>query len=178
MTSPSASTRAAIRFSTCDLCDSLKADSSGTTRWLPGSLYRAYGAHARFAGPVATVRCLEDNTQVKAAVESFGGGRVLVVDGGGSLRRSLLGGNLAASAAKNGRAGVLIHGAVRDLAELRASELGILALGHVPMPTERCEQGLADVPVQLDGVWIRPGDWLYADEDGVVITPQPVHAAG
>jgi len=178
MTRPSASTRAAIRFSTCDLCDSLKADSSGTTRWLPGSLYRAYGAHARFAGPVATVRCLEDNTQVKVAVESFGGGRVLVVDGGGSLRRSLLGGNLAASAAKNGWAGVLIHGAVRDLAELRASELGILALGHVPMPTERREQGLADVPVQLDGVWIRPGDWLYADEDGVVITPQPVHAAG
>lgn len=178
MTSPSASTRAAIRFSTCDLCDSLKADSSGTTRWLPGSLYRAYGAHARFAGPVATVRCLEDNTQVKVAVESFGGGRVLVVDGGGSLRRSLLGGNLAASAARNGWAGVLIHGAVRDLAELRASELGILALGHVPMPTERREQGLADVPVQLDGVWIRPGDWLYADEDGVVITPQPVHAAG
>lgn len=178
MTAPSAATRAAIRFSTCDLCDSLKADTSGDTRWLPGSLYRGYGGHPRFAGPVATVRCLDDNSQVKAAVESFGAGRVLVVDGGGSLRRSLVGGNLAASAAKNGWAGVLVHGAVRDLEELRAAAVGLFALGHVPMPTERREQGLADVPVQLEGVWIRPGDWLYADEDGVVITPKPVHAAG
>ncbi|TXD93221.1 ribonuclease E activity regulator RraA [Mitsuaria sp. TWR114] len=178
MTSPSASSRAAIRFSTCDLCDSLKSDSSGATRWLPGSLYRSYGGQARFAGPVATVRCLDDNTPVKAAVESFGAGRVLVVDGGASLRRALLGGNLAASAAKNGWAGVLVHGAVRDLEELRAAAVGIFALGHVPMPTERREPGLADLPVQIEGVWIRPGDWLYADEDGVVITPSAVHPAG
>lgn len=178
MTSPSASSRAAIRFSTCDLCDSLKSDSSGATRWLPGSLYRSYGGQARFAGPVATVRCLDDNTPVKTAVESFGAGRVLVVDGGASLRRALLGGNLAASAAKNGWAGVLVHGAVRDLEELRAAAVGIFALGHVPMPTERREPGLADVPVQIEGVWIRPGDWLYADEDGVVITPSAVHPAG
>ena len=178
MTSPSASSRAAIRFSTCDLCDSLKSDSSGATRWLPGSLYRSYGGQARFAGPVATVRCLDDNTPVKAAVESFGAGRVLVVDGGASLRRALLGGNLAASAAKNGWAGVLVHGAVRDLEELRAAAVGIFALGHVPMPTERREPGLADLPMQIQGVWIRPGDWLYADEDGVVITPSAVHPAG
>ncbi|MGN7874966.1 ribonuclease E activity regulator RraA [Roseateles sp. 22389] len=178
MTSPSASSRAAIRFSTCDLCDSLKSDSSGATRWLPGSLYRSYGGQARFAGPVATVRCLDDNTPVKAAVESFGAGRVLVVDGGASLRRALVGGNLAASAAKNGWAGVLVHGAVRDLEELRAAAVGIFALGHVPMPTERREPGLADLPVQIEGVWIRPGDWLYADEDGVVITPSAVHPAG
>jgi len=178
MTSPSASSRAAIRFSTCDLCDSLKSDSSGATRWLPGSLYRSYGGQARFAGPVATVRCLDDNTPVKAAVESFGAGRVLVVDGGASLRRALVGGNLAASAAKNGWAGVLVHGAVRDLEELRAAAVGIFALGHVPMPTERREPGLADLPVQIQGVWIRPGDWLYADEDGVVITPSAVHPAG
>ncbi|WP_343629860.1 ribonuclease E activity regulator RraA [Roseateles sp.] len=174
MTSPNP----AIRFSTCDLCDSLKSDSSGDTRWLPGSLYRGYGAFPRFAGPVATVRCLDDNSLVKAAVESFGAGRVLVVDGGGSLRRSLVGGNLAVSAARNGWAGLLIHGAVRDLEELRAASVGLFALGHVPMPTERREQGLADVPVQIEGVWIRPGDWLYADEDGIVVTPRPVHPAG
>lgn len=174
MTTPHAS----LRFSTCDLCDSLKADSSGATRWLPGSRYRSYGGRERFAGTVATVRCLDDNTPVKAAVESFGAGRVLVVDGGGSLRRSLLGGNLAAAAAKNGWAGVLIHGAVRDLDELRAAEVGVFALGHVPMPTERREPGQSDLPVQLDGLWVRPGEWLYADPDGVVITPGPVHPAG
>ena len=135
-------------------------------------------AFVRFAGPVSTVRCLDDNSLVKAAVEGFGAGRVLVVDGGGSLRRSLLGGNLAASAAKNGWAGVLIHGAVRDLEELRAADVGIFALGHVPMPTERRDQGLADIPVLLEGVWIRPGDWLYADEDGVVVAPRAVHPVG
>jgi len=174
MTSPSSS----IRFSTCDLCDSLKSDSSGAIRWLAGSLWRSYGGHPRFAGPVATVRCLEDNSLVKAAVESFGGGRVLVVDGGGSLRRALIGGNLAVSAARNGWAGVLVHGAVRDLQELREAAVGIFALGHVPMPTDRRGQGLEDVPVQIDGHWLRPGEWLYADEDGVVITPGPVHPVG
>ncbi len=167
-----------LRFSTCDLCDSLKADSSGATRWLPGSLYRSYGGRPRFAGPVATVRCLEDNSRVKEAVESFGAGRVLVVEGGGSLRRSLVGGNLAASAAKNGWAGLVVHGAVRDLQELRSADLGIFALGHVPMPTERRDQGLADLPVLIEGQWIRPGDWVYADEDGLVITPTAVHPAG
>ncbi|UXH79958.1 ribonuclease E activity regulator RraA [Roseateles amylovorans] len=174
MTTPHVS----LRFSTCDLCDSLKADTSGATRWLPGQRYRSYGARMRFAGPIATVRCLEDNSRVKAAVESFGGGKVLVVDGGGSLRRALLGGNLAASAAKNGWAGLLVHGAVRDLEELRAADVGIFALGHVPMPTERRDEGLSDVPVQIDGQWIRPGEWLYADEDGVVITPTAVHPVG
>ena len=161
-------------FSTCDLCDRLKGDTSGALRWLPGSLYRRYGSQARFAGPVATVRCFEDNTQVKATVEGPGEGRVLVVDGGGSLRRALLGGNLAASAAAQGWAGVLVHGAVRDLAELRAAGLGLLALGHVPMPTERRGQGLAGVPVQLGEVWVRPGDWLYADEDGVLVSDRPL----
>ncbi|SEK31606.1 regulator of ribonuclease activity A [Roseateles sp. YR242] len=174
MTTPSSS----IGFSTCDLCDSLKADTSGAIRWLPGSRYRSYGGRVRFAGPIATVRCLEDNSLVKAAVESFGGGRVLVVDGGGSLRRALLGGNLAASAAKNGWAGLLIHGAVRDLQELQAAAVGIFALGHVPMPTERRGQGVEDVPVQIDGHWLRPGEWIYADEDGVVVATGPVHPAG
>lgn len=162
-------------FSTCDLCDAHKGDDSGAFRVLPGGLYRSYGGVERFAGPVTTLRCLEDNSLVKRAVESPGQGRVLVVDGGGSLKRALLGGNLAAAAAKNGWAGVLIHGALRDLAELRAAAVGLLALGHVPLPTERQGQGLADLALQIGGgVWVRPGDWLYADEDGVVISAQPL----
>lgn len=165
-------------FSTCDLCDEHKGDGSGAFRVLPGGLYRSYGGLSRFAGPVATLRCLEDNSLVKRAVEGPGQGRVLVVDGGGSLKRALLGGNLAAAAARNGWAGVLIHGALRDLAELRAAQVGLLALGHVPLPTERHDQGLADVALQIGGgVWVRPGDWLYADEDGVVIADRPLHQA-
>lgn len=165
-----------LAFSTCDLCDAHKGDESGAFRVLPGGLYRSYGGHVDFAGPVATVRCLEDNSAVKQAVESPGQGRVLVVDGGGSMKRALLGGNLAAAAARNGWAGLLIHGCVRDLAELRETELGILSLGHMPLPTERRGQGLADVAVQIGGgVWVRPGDWLYADEDGTLISARALH---
>lgn len=159
-------------FSTCDICDRYKSDASGALRVLPGGLYAAYGGRERFAGPVSTVRCLDDNSAVKAAVESPGEGRVLVVDGGGSRQRALLGGNLAAAAARNGWAGLVIHGCVRDRAELRAAGVGILALGHVPLPTDRQGQGSTDVVLQLHGLLVRPGDWLYADEDGVVILPQ------
>ncbi|MBV8122607.1 MAG: ribonuclease E activity regulator RraA [Burkholderiaceae bacterium] len=160
-----------MSFSTCDLCDAHKSDDSGAFRVMPGGLFRSYGGRARFAGTVATVRCLEDNSLVKAAVESPGLDRVLVVDGGASMKRALLGGNLAASAARQGWAGLLIHGCVRDLAELREADVGILALGHVPLPTDRKGQGVADVVLQIGGVWVRPGDFLYADEDGVVLMP-------
>ena len=155
-------------FSTCDLCDAHKNDSDGAFRVLP-PVFRAFGGRARFAGPVATVKCHEDNTHVKAAVESAGEGRVLVVDGGGSLRRALVGGNLAAAAARNGWAGIVVDGCVRDVAELNAEAVGIRALALMPLPTERRGEGQRDVAVSIQGVPVRPGDWLYADEDGMVV---------
>lgn len=161
-----------VSFSTCDLCDVHKNDSSGAFRVLP-PLFHDYGGRVRFAGPVSTVQCLEDNSRVREAVNSPGNGRVLVVEGAGSLRRSLLGGNLAAAAAANGWAGVVIHGAVRDKAELAACDVGIRAMALIPWPTDRQDQGLRDVPVQIAGQWIRPGDWLYADEDGIVLLDRP-----
>ena len=85
------------------------------------------------------------------------------------MRRALLGGNLAAAAAKNGWAGVVIDGCVRDKAELAACDLGIRALALLPLPTVRRNQGQGDGAVQLQGVWVRPGDWLYADEDGILV---------
>ncbi|MCV2363631.1 ribonuclease E activity regulator RraA [Paucibacter sp. DJ1R-11] len=163
-----------MEFSTCDFCDAFKSDESGRLRVLPG-VYRSYGALTRFAGPMRTVKCFEDNSRVKEAVESPGHGQVLVVDGAGSLRRALLGGNLAAAAAANGWAGLLIHGCVRDLAELAATPLGILALGHVPMPTDRKGQGQSELVLHLHGLPLRPGEWLYADVDGVVVSEQPLH---
>ena len=95
---------------------------------------------------------------------------MLVVDGAGSLRRALLGGNLGAAAARNGWAGVVIDGCVRDVAELLVQDVGIRALASMPMPTEKKNQGLADVPVQIQGVWVHPGDWLYADADGMLVS--------
>jgi regulator of ribonuclease activity A len=157
---------------TCDLCDAHKGDTSGAFRVLP-PLFHSYGGRAAFAGPVATVKCHEDNTSVKAMSETPGQGRVLVVDGGGSLRHALVGGNIAAAAARNGWAGMVVDGCVRDLAELQAVDIGIRALALMPLPTERRHAGLVDVPVRLQGVVVRPGDWLVADADGIVVMAQP-----
>jgi regulator of ribonuclease activity A len=157
---------------TCDLCDAHKGDTDGAFRVLP-PLFRDFGGRSSFRGPVSTVKCFEDNSMLKAAVESPGQGRVLVVDGAGSLRRALLGGNLGAAAARNGWAGLVIDGAVRDVAELAACDLGIRALAPVPLPTERQGLGQRDVVLQIRGVWVRPGDWLYADADGIVLLAGP-----
>lgn len=162
-------------FATCDLCDDHKTDDSGAFRVLP-PVFRDFGGVRRFAGPVSTVKCHEDNALVKAAVDSPGAGRVLVVDGGGSLRRALVGGNLGAAAARNGWAGVVVDGCVRDVEELAACAVGIRALGAMPMPTVKRNAGQSDVAVQVQGVWVRPGDWLYADADGMVVSATPLHA--
>ncbi|HEY0201837.1 MAG TPA: ribonuclease E activity regulator RraA [Burkholderiaceae bacterium] len=156
---------------TCDLCDLHKNDDSGDFRVLP-PVFHDYGGVARFAGPVATIKCFEDNSLVKAAVESPGQGRVLVVDGGASLRRALVGGNLATAAVRNGWAGIVVNGCVRDVAELRAAAIGLRALAVVPLPTEKRNEGQRDVAVLVQGVWLRPGDWLYADADGIVVSTQ------
>lgn len=154
---------------TADLCDTHKDSADGSFRVLPPT-FRDFGATRCFHGLISTVQCFEDNSLVKAAVDSPGRGRVLVVDGGGSTRRALMGGNLAASAQRNGWAGVLIDGAVRDSVELAACAIGIRALASTPMPPVKRGQGLAEVAVCVQGVPVRPGDWLYADEDGVVVS--------
>ena len=156
---------------TGDLCDAHKANLDGSFRVLP-PVFCDYGKRGRFAGAVSTVKCFEDNSFVKAALEEPGLGRVLVVDGGGSLRRALVGGNIAAGAAKNGWAGVVVDGCVRDSAELALCDIGIRALALVPMPTERRNLGQRDVALHIHGVSVLPGEWLVADEDGIVVMPK------
>jgi regulator of ribonuclease activity A len=155
-------------FSTCDLCDAHEADISGVFRVLP-PVFRDYGAPRAFCGPVYTLRCLEDNSRVREALNAPGQGRVLVIDGGGSLRHGLVGGNLAVAAVRNGWAGIVVDGCVRDAAELRASGVPIRALALMPLRTAKRGEGQANVPVRIQGVPVRPGDWLYADEDGIVV---------
>lgn len=156
-------------FSTCDFCDAHKGEGSGNFRVLP-PVFKDFGALRQFCGPVVTVKCHEDNTLVKDLLATPGEGRVLVVDGGGSLRRALLGGNIGASAARHGWAGVVIDGCVRDVGELAGHPVGIRALAAMPLPTERRGAGQQDLAVQIQGVWVRPGDWLYADADGMVLS--------
>ena len=163
-----------VVFSTCDFCDKHKANDTGEIRVIP-MVFQNYGARVQFAGPVLTVKCYEDNSHVKQAVESPGLGRVLVVDGSASMRRALLGGNLAAAAARNGWAGIVIDGCARDAAELAVLDLGIRALALNPMPTLRAGQGQTGGAVFVQGIQIQTGDWLYADADGIVISTQPLH---
>ena len=150
---------------TADFCDAY-ADELQVCE----PVFEMFGGKHAFSGPVSTVRCFEDNSRVKEAVEASGEGRVLVVDGGGSRRHALLGGNLGIAAVKNGWAGIVIHGCIRDSAELAALPLGIRALGTMPLRSEKRGEGERDVPVRFAGVTFRPGDWVYADEDGVVVS--------
>jgi regulator of ribonuclease activity A len=120
------------------------------------------------------VRCFEDNSRVKEAVNGPGEGRVLVVDGGGSRRRALLGDMLGEAAVKNGWVGVIIHGCIRDSAALGQMNLGIRALGTMPLRSEKRNEGERDVPVRFAGVTFRPGDHVYVDEDGIVLSHGPL----
>ena len=151
-------------MNTCDLCDAHEA----LVRVLDLPL-RDFGGRLAFCGEVSTIKAFEDNSRVREAVEEPGQGRVLVIDGGGSTRRAMLGDLLAAKAAENGWAGVVVFGVIRDSVEIAALDLGVKALGACPRKTDKLDQGERDVEVQFGGVSIRPGDWLYADIDGVVL---------
>ena len=132
--------------------------------------FRHYGGRVAFDGVVSTVRCHRDNALVKAALAEPGAGGVLVVDGGGSLESALMGDLIAASAVEHGWAGVIIHGAVRDVAALRDLPLGALALGSNPRKSAKAGAGERDVPVSFGGVDFVPGQRVWADEDGILVT--------
>ena len=150
--------------STPDLCDEY---GDSITVLYPE--FTHYGGARRFGGQVVTVKCFEDNSKVAELVATEGRKRVLVVDGGGVLRRSLLGDQLAAKAVNNGWAGVIVNGAIRDVEEIATMDLGVMALGTIPRKTQKLGQGQVDVAVEFAGVRIEPGDFIYADGTGIVI---------
>mmetsp|Transcript_3522 Transcript_3522/g.4239 ORF Transcript_3522/g.4239 Transcript_3522/m.4239 type:complete len:168 (+) Transcript_3522:90-593(+) len=150
---------------TCDLCD-LHGDS---LKYPTASLFRDFGGLVHFEGGIETVQCFEDNSFVKAVLDEPGHGRVLVVDGGGSLNRALLGDQVAAKALKNGWSGLLINGCIRDSKEVATMKVGVKALGTCPRKTEKRGCGVRGIPVQFAGVTFFPGTYLVADEDGIVV---------
>jgi regulator of ribonuclease activity A len=155
-----------MQQSTPDLCDEFP-----DIVHVLDPVFIGYGGREAFGGPAATVKCFEDNSKVKELAAQPGGGRVMVVDGGGSLRRALLGDLIAADAAKNGWAGFVIGGAVRDVDVLRTLDLGVKALGAVPVKTDKRGLGDVDLPVLVGGVTIRPGEMVFADATGIVVLP-------
>jgi regulator of ribonuclease activity A len=151
-------------MNTCDLCDLHDAQ----VRVLDLRL-RDYGGRLAFNGLVSTIKAFEDNSLVREAVAEPGLGRVLVIDGRGSTRRALLGEMLAAQAFENGWAGVVVFGVIRDSGAIGGLDLGVKALGTSPRKTDKLGMGERDVEVEFGRIRIRPGDWLCADEDGVVV---------
>ena len=151
-------------FTTADLCD----EYPGLIRVLD-PLFRNYGGADRFSGPVETVQVYEDNAVVRETLEAQGSGRVLVVDGGGSLRCALVGGRLGQLAQSNGWSGLLINGCVRDTLELAGISVGVRALSTVPMRSAKDGKGSVGATVSFAGVAFTPGKVLYADADGVIL---------
>ncbi len=150
-------------FKTADLMDAHPESRSCATQ------LRSFGGRASFAGPIRTVRCRDDNALIRQTLEQASAGGVLVVDGGGSLARALVGDNLAGIAARNGWAGLIVNGAIRDVEELKPIQIGLFALGTNPHRSDRAGAGEVDVAVTFGGVTFTPGAWLYADADGVVV---------
>ncbi len=146
------------------------SDDHGDAVRVLDPIFADFGSRDAFHGPVKTLKCFEDNAKVREAVEGPGNGQVLVVDGGGSERCALFGGNLAELAEKNGWAGIVVYGCIRDVAEIETFDIGMKALATHPKKSVKADGGKYDVPVTFAGHTIRPGDWLYADRDGIVVS--------
>lgn len=130
-----------------------------------------FGGREAFYGEIVTVKCFEDNSLVKETLGTPGKGKVLVVDGGGSLRRALLGDMIAENAVKHQWAGVIIYGCIRDVSAISALDLGVQALSAVPLKTEKRGIGDYNIPVTFGGVNFIPGHYVYADSNGVLASP-------
>ncbi len=155
---------------TTDLCD-----AHGDRVRVVEPMFSSFGGRDAFHGQIATLKLFEDNSLVRMALESPGEGRVLVIDGGGSLRRALLGDQLAALAVQNRWAGIIVYGCIRDSRAIGQMDIGVFAIDTHPMKTVKKNVGEVDIPVSFGGVTFIPGEWLYADDDGVIVSTAPLH---
>ncbi|WP_028079560.1 ribonuclease E activity regulator RraA [Solimonas soli] len=159
-----------MSFATTDLSD------AHPEAQVADPLFGDFGGKSEFYGQVVTVKVFEDNSMVRALLEERGNGQVLVVDGGGSARCALVGGNLGQLGVDNGWAGIVVNGFVRDSAELAEQEIGIKALGTHPRKSEKgLHTGHRNRTVTFAGVTFKSGQWLYADADGIVVSDSPIH---
>jgi regulator of ribonuclease activity A len=157
---------------TADLCDAHPGVQ------VADPIFLDYGSSEPFHGTIATVKVFEDNAMVRTLLEERGAGRVLIIDGGGSKRCALVGGNLAELAAANDWRGVIVNGCIRDSAEIRTCRVGVKAISTHPRKSEKgLHSGRSNLPVTFAGVTFEPGQWVYADADGIVVSATPLHTA-
>lgn len=153
--------------STPDLCDQYPELVQAVE-----PMFSNFGGRESFGGQVITVKCFEDNSRVKELVATPGNNRVMVVDAGGSMRRACLGDMLAEAASANGWSGIIIYGCIRDVDEIMATDIGVQALGVHPMKTDKKGIGEIDIAVTFGGVTFNSGDYLYADNNGIIVSPE------
>ena len=154
-----------MKICTPDICDEHPQDVR-----VCEPLFVNYGGNKGFWGKIVTIKCHEDNSLVKENSAKPGKGQVMIVDGGGSMRRALLGDMIAETAAKSGWAGIIIYGCVRDIDALAELDFGVQALGAIPLKTQKRGIGDLNIPVTFGGVTFKPGGYVYADNNGIVVS--------
>eukprot|EP01134_Creolimax_fragrantissima_P000008 CFRG0008T1 len=160
-----------VSFCNADLID--KYDNDRDIK-ICDPVFRHYGGKSQFCGPIRTLEAFEDNTKVRTMLESPGDQHVLVVDTKGSTRFAMLGDKLAELAVTNNWAGVLVHGCIRDSAIIKTMPLGVMAMNTCPRKTKKQQRGTTGITLEFAGVKFTPGDYVYADEDGVILTDSPI----
>lgn len=155
---------------TTDLCDA----NPDKIRVAEPIGFRDFGGVRMFSGRIRTIKCFEDNSLVRKALERDGEGKVLVVDGGGSMRCALLGDLLGELGVKSKWNGIVIYGCIRDSADMATLKIGVKALGTFPLKSEKRNEGQTNIPVRFAGVDFVPGEFLYADEDGIIVSREPL----
>lgn len=158
-----------MEYITPDLCDAYPEQ----VRVMEPMVHN-FGGRDSFGGEIVTIKCFEDNSRIKELAGTNGKGKVMVVDGGASLRRALLGDMIAENAAKNGWEGIIINGCIRDVDAIASIDLGVQALAAIPLKTDRRGIGDLNVPVSFGGVTFNPGEHVYADNNGVVVSAEPL----
>jgi regulator of ribonuclease activity A len=165
-----------MTFKTPDLCDEFETELGKTVR-VVAPMFQRYGGQTSFSGQIVTLKLFEDNSLVREAFGEDGRGKVLVIDGGGSLRCALVGDQLAILAAKNGWAGAIVYGCIRDSGDINGIDIGMRALNTHPQKSIKKGVGDRDIAVTFGGVTFHPGEYIYADEDGILVSDKALVAS-
>ncbi|MGL5005979.1 MAG: ribonuclease E activity regulator RraA [Plesiomonas sp.] len=158
-----------MKYDTSELCD-IYLDQVDVVE----PMFSSFGGRSAFSGKITTIKCFEDNQLISEVLEENGLGRVLLVDGGGSVRRALIDAALARKACDNAWEGIIVYGAIRQVDELEESDIGIQALAPIPVGADQQGHGETDVPVNFGGVTFLPEDHVYADSTGILLSPEPL----
>ena len=158
-----------MTISTPDLCDA----NPNTVKILE-PIFKNFGGKTSFGGEIVTVKCFEDNSRVKENAAKSGNGKVMVVDGGGSLKKALLGDLIAESALNNDWEGFIIYGCIRDVEPIGNMNIGVKALNSIPLKTQRKGVGELNVPISFAGITFNPGEYIYADKTGIIVSSNPL----